>query len=75
MICLINVRISNDDEKLKSEIKVNGGTQLKRAGIGPNPTGSKRKPTFCDVVKRNLTTGIDNTLLVTRMKRNSEIKG
>ena len=69
------VRISNDDEKLKSEIKVNGGTQLKRAGIGPNPTGSKRKPTFCDVVKRNLTTGIDNTLLVTRMKRNSEIKG
>ena len=59
--------IENKDAKNKYE--VNDGTELEHAGIKVDPTSSKRKVTFCDVVKSNLTTDIGDNLLVTKKEK------
>ena len=61
---------SNDKEGLI----VNGGTGLSHDGNGRNPTSTKRKVTFCDVVKRNLMNRVEEKLLVTKKDGENEKK-
>ena len=60
---------SIEKEDTKNKHEVNDGTELERAGIKVDPTSTKRKVTFCDVVKSNLTTDIGNDLLVTKKEK------
>ena len=59
---------SIENENVKEKYEVNGGTELEHVGTKMNHTSPKRKVTFCDVVKRNITTNAGNHLLVTKRK-------
>ena len=64
---------------MREKQNVNGGTKSERGGINMNPTSSKRKVTFCDVVKRNIASNAGNKvgsagdkLLVTKIGKSAK---